>query len=130
MLTTAGKNRIRNYFLGTGATQPTHMGFGTGTTAAVVGDTALQTEVFIDGAAREAYTSSTKPRARVTQHETIYHTVDGNVDAVAPAGTVYYTECGLFDASTGGNMFSRQVFSSLTKDNTLEFRWNVVLEVK
>jgi hypothetical protein len=91
-----------------------HMGIGTGTTAAAVGDTALETQ-----AGRVSLTSTT-----VTSNSVAYV-------ATFPAGTGTgaITEAGIFNASSGGTMLCRTVFSVINKGaaDTLGITWTVTV---
>ena len=94
----------------------THFAVGTGTSAAVKGDTALGTEV-----ARElvGYMSPGS-----TSFTVIYQLATGT----ANGNTI--SEVGLFDAATGGNMFARVVLSStIAKTSSLAplFKWTINL---
>ncbi len=86
----------------------------TGTTAAAVGDTALETQ-----AGRVSLTSTT-----VTTNSVAYV-------ATFPAGTGTgaITEAGIFNASTGGTMLCRTVFSVINKGaaDTLGITWTVTV---
>ena len=86
-------------------TAPKNIGWGTGTTAAAVGDTALQTEAApTTGGGR---TVGTESRTTITQTNDNYQ-VTGTVTA---GSTLAITEAGLFDNVTAGNMLIRGVFS-------------------
>ena len=78
------------------ATAMTHMGLGTGTTAAAAGDTDLGTLA----GSREALDSTT-----VTDNTIKYVC---NFEANDVTGAI--TEAGIFNASTGGTMLCRVVF--------------------
>lgn len=87
-------------------TAPKYIGWGIGTNAAALGDTALQTE--------SAPTSTT----RITGSEsrtTITNTNDNYqvVGTVTAGGTLAITEGGLFDAATAGTLFIRSVFAAV-----------------
>lgn len=92
--------------------QMTHMGAGTGATAAAAGDTALQTQL-----ARVALASTT-PAANVVTYVASF-----------PAGTATgtITEAGLFNASSSGDMLAHSVFGGIVKGSTdsLTITWTV-----
>ena len=113
LVVTAGKNyvadRIKN-----NSTVMSHMAIGTGTAAAAAGNTALGSE-----SARTALTSST-----VTDNEIVY------VDTFAAGtGTGAITEAGIFNASSGGTMLCRTVFSVVSKgaSDAMTITWTVTV---
>lgn len=95
-------------------TAMSHMGIGTGTTAAAAGDTALGSQ-----AARVALTSTT-----VTANAIAYVASFG-----AGTGTGAITEAGIFNASSAGTMLCRTVFAVVNKgaSDTLQITWTVTL---
>lgn len=107
----AGAAIITNRIIQAG-TAPKNIGWGTGTTAAAVTDTALQTEVAPTTAGGR--TVGTESRTTVTNTNDNYQ-VTGTVTQSA-AGPVAITEAGLFDNVTAGNMLIHSVFSAI---NTL-----------
>lgn len=113
LVVTAGKNyvadRIKN-----NSTVMSHMAIGTGTAAAAAGNTALGSE-----SARTQLTSST-----VTDNEIVY------VDTFAAGiGTGAITEAGIFNASSGGTMLCRTVFSVVNKgaSDAMTITWTVTV---
>ncbi len=113
LVVTAGKNyvadRIKN-----NSTVMSHMAIGTGSTAAAAGDTALGNQT-----ARTALTSTT-----VTDNEIVY------VDTFAAGtGTGAITEAGIFNASSGGTMLCRTVFSVVNKgaSDAMTITWTVTV---
>ena len=113
LVVTAGKNyvadRIKN-----NSTVMSHMAIGTGSTAAAAGDTALGSQT-----ARTALTSTT-----VTDNEIVY------VDTFAAGtGTGAITEAGIFNASSGGTMLCRTVFSVVNKgaNDAMTITWTVTV---
>ncbi|MEM2759880.1 MAG: hypothetical protein QXU32_00035 [Nitrososphaerales archaeon] len=90
---------------------------GSGSTAPAAGDTALQTQV---GNRKQdstpTYNSGTK---KVT--------IDVTFNAGESTGTI--RESGLFNASTGGQMFARQTFSDINKgaSDSLTVTWEITL---
>jgi hypothetical protein len=83
-------------------TEPKYIAWGTGTTAPVVGNTALETP------AAEARTSGTSSKVTTTTTSDTYQVV-GTIVATSTAKAI--TEVGLLDASTSGNLFMRATFS-------------------
>lgn len=116
LVVTVGKGFIASRMKDATATAMTHMEVGTGTTAAAVGDTALQTAV---AASRVTLTSTT-----VTTNNVAYV-------ATFPAGTGTgaLTEAGLFNAASVGTMLCRTVFSVINKGaaDTLGITWTVTV---
>lgn len=117
LVTTAGINLAMADFL-TGAT--THVSAfsfidcGTGTTAAAIGDTALQTPA---GTARVSGVQTTP--------------VAGSYKVVAPiafTSTLAITEMGLFSAASAGTMWDHRIFAALNVNNgdSISFSYTVV----
>jgi hypothetical protein len=115
LVTTVGKNLIADNLLDSPTLgKPTHMAVGTGTTAANVADTTLETELD-----RNALTSKTRNTNVVTYV--------ANWAAGDATGTI--TEAGLFTASSAGNMPNRAVFSGIPKgaSDTLAITWTTTV---
>tara|TARA_B110001454_G_scaffold206774_1_gene217507 strand:- start:92 stop:526 length:435 start_codon:yes stop_codon:yes gene_type:complete len=116
LVVTAGKEWVTARMKNT-STVMTHMGVGTGTTAAVIANTDLET---VTGA-RLALTTSggTVAGAVITFHKSF------------PAGahTAAITEAGIFTAVTGGTMLARTVFGVVNKGNldTMTISWAVTI---
>lgn len=106
--TNAGAAIVTNRIIA-GGTAAKNIGWGTGTTAAAVTDTALQTEVAPTTAGGR--TVGTESRQTTTVTNDTYQ-VQGTVTQSA-AGPVAITEAGLFDAVSGGNMLLHAVFSAI-----------------
>lgn len=96
-------------------TAMTHMALGSGSTAAAAGDTTLGSQL----GSREALDSST-----VTSNQIVYV---ASFEAGDATGAV--TEAGIFNASSGGTMLCRTVFSVVNKaaDDTLTVNWTITL---
>jgi hypothetical protein len=119
LVVTVGKNFIASSMAKTTTNSPaamTHMEVGTGTTAAAVGDTALQTAV---ASSRVTLTSTT-----VTTNNVAYV-----ASFPAGTGTGALTEAGIFNASSSGTMLCRTVFSVINKGaaDTLGITWTVTV---
>ena len=117
LVVTAGKEWVADR-MSDASTVMTHMGIGTGTTAAVIGDTALETQ-HADG--RETLTTSGG-------------TVAGAVITYAcsyPSGahTGPITEAGIFTAATSGTMLARTVFTVVNKGalDSMTISWAVTI---
>jgi len=119
LVVTVGKNFIASSMAKTTTNSPaamTHMEVGTGTTAAAVGDTTLQTVV---ASSRTALTSTT-----VTTNSVAYVCSFG-----AGVGTGALTEAGIFNAASAGTLLCRTVFSVINKGaaDTLGITWTVTV---
>mgnify|MGYP001273246675 FL=1 len=114
LVVTAGKGYIASRMKDATATAMSHMAIGTGTTAAAAGQTTLVTE-----ANRQTLTSTNVNAAAVTYSATFG----------AGNGTGAITEAGLFNASSGGTMLCRTVFSVINKGaaDTLTVSWTVTV---
>ena len=97
------------------ATAMTHMALGSGSTAAAAGDTDLGSIL----GSREALDSTT-----VTANAIAYVS---SFEAGDATGAV--TEAGLFNASSGGTMLCRTVFSVVNKqqDDSMSITWTVTI---
>lgn len=119
LITSAGKAGVASRINGSGAEAAfTYIAVGTGTTAANVADTTLETEIVDSGLERAAATAS-----RVT--------VDVTNDAArlvytfSVTGTKAVTESGVLNASSSGVLLARQVFSAVNVVNgdSLQVTW-------
>ena len=109
-----GLDYIASRMEGTSESVMSHMAVGTGTTAAASGDTALETE-----AARVALTSTT-----VTDNAVAYVAT-----FAAGTGTGALTEAAILNASSGGTMLCRTVFSVINKgaSDSMTVTWTVTI---
>ena len=91
-----------------------HMAIGTGTTSAAAGNTTLVTELD-----RNALTSTTVTNAAIAYVATY----------AAGDGTGAITEAGLFNASSGGDMLCRTVFSVVNKGSadSMTITWTITV---
>jgi hypothetical protein len=114
LVVTAGKNFVASRMKDTTKAAMTHMAVGTGTTAAAASQTALVTE-----ADRNALTSTT-----VTANAIAYVCTWAAGDATAAL-----TEAGIFNASSGGDMLCRTVFSVVNKAaaDSMTITWTVTV---
>ena len=113
LVVTAGKNWVADR-MNNANTVMTHMAVGTGTNAAAAGDTTLQTEND-----RNALTSTT-----VTDNAVAYVATWAAGDATAAI-----TEAGIFDASSGGDLLARTVFSVVNKGaaDSMTITWTITV---
>lgn len=110
VFTNAGAAIVTNRIIQAG-TAPKNIGWGIGTTAAAVTDTALVTESAPTTSGGR--TVGTESRTTVTNTNDNYQ-VTGTVTA---AGTLAITEAGLFDAVSAGNLLTRGVFTAVNVVN-------------
>ena len=103
LVVTTGKNYVASRMKDTTAAAMSHMAVGSGSTAAAASDTALGNELD-----RQALTSTTVNNNTIT-----YVATFGAGD-----GTGAVTEAGLFNASSGGSLLCRTVFSVVNKSST------------
>lgn len=113
LVVTTGKQFIAARMVGT-PTGMSHMALGASSTAAAAGDTALGSQL-----GRVALASATSSGAVVTY------------TASFPAGTATgaVVEAGVFNASSGGTMLCRTVFSVVNKgaDDAMSVTWAITV---
>lgn len=121
LITTTGKAGIASRINGAGSEAAfTYIALGTGTTAAAVGDTALETELSTGGMSR----------ANATASRTTTDTTDDTarlVNTFTITGTAAITESGVLNAASTGTLLCRQVFSAINVSNgdSLQVTWDV-----
>ena len=110
---------VTDVLLAAGAVEPHHIGWGIGTTAAAVGNTALET------ASAEARTAGTSSQLQTTTADDTYRVVGTIVCTSAPKAI---TEVGLFDSATAGVLFLRATFSAINVSvaDSIEFTISTV----
>ena len=113
LICTIGKQQILKASAAKYLNQFAYCGIGTGTNAAAIGDTILQTEV-----SRSAVITPTNPDANTLQFVATFG---------AGVGTGAITESGLLDAAAAGNLLARQVFAVVNKGagDTLTMTWSL-----
>lgn len=118
LVVTSGKNHIADQMSDKGEAAMSHMAVGTGTTAAVAGDTTLQTELD-----RNALTSVTQGSGADANKVTYV------ADWAAGDGTGAITEAGIFNSASAGTMLCRTVFPVKNKGaaDTLTMTWVLTL---
>ena len=116
LVVTTGKEYIASRMKDATATVMTHMELGTGTTAAAVGDTTLQTAI---SGSRVTLTSTT-----VTANAVEYV-----ANFPAGTGTGAVTEAGIFNAASAGTMLCRTVFSVVNKGaaDAMSITWTITV---
>ena len=114
LVVTAGKEYVASRIKDASATAMSHMAIGTGSTAAAAGNTALGSE-----SARTGLTSTTVSGADIVYVDTF----------AAGTGTGAITEAGIFNASSGGDMLCRTVFSVVNKgaSDAMTITWTVTV---
>lgn len=118
-LTQTGVQKMITGVNGTALTAPTYIGWGTGTTAAAVTDTGLQT------ASSESRTNGTKSITTTNFSNDTYQ-VTGTVTSTS-SQTI--SEAGLFDASTTGNCYVHGVFTGIALANGDSIAFTVTITV-
>lgn len=114
LVVTVGKEFVASRMVSATSGVMSHMAVGSGTTAAVVGNTTLGNEL-----ARTALTSSVASSNTVT-----YAAGFG-----AGVGTGAVTEAGIFNASSSGTMLCRTVFSVINKGllDSMAITWTITI---
>ena len=114
LVVTAGKGYVASRMKDASATAMSHMAIGTGSTAAAAGNTALGSE-----SARTALTSTTVSGADIVYVDTF----------AAGTGTGAITEAAILNASSGGTMLCRTVFSVVNKgaNDAMTITWTVTV---
>ena len=117
LVVTAGKEWVAARMKDT-STVMTHMGVGTSSTAAALGDTALVAQ-HSDGRQPLTTSGGTVAGAVITFHRTF----------AAADQTGAITEAGIFTASTSGTMLARTVFGVVNKGalDTMTISWAVTI---
>lgn len=112
LVVTNGKTFICSRMAGTSSNVMSHMAVGSGTNAAVVGDSALQTEI-----TRVALTSITPNTNTITYV--------GDYPAGTGTGTI--TEAGILNNSSGGTLLARTVFTAIPKgaSDIMSISWTI-----
>ena len=108
-LTTAGRATIANWLAGNNPAPPSYIAYGTGTDSVSITQTALTAEV-----GRRPFSGGYAPGIS---------TITASIPAPSNSGNIF-SEVGLFNAATGGVMFSRRVLnptisSSATQEKQL-----------
>ena len=114
LIVTNGKNFIASRMAGTASAVMSHMAVGTGTNAATVTDTALNTQ---NGIVELTSTTATD------------NTVTYTATFPAGTGTGALTEAGIFNAASAGAMLCRTVFPTINKQaaDSISITWVVTI---
>ena len=115
LVVTAGRNLVASRLAG-GGSNITHMGVGSGTTAAAAAQTALTSQIDRNG-------------LTVSGGTAVNNTVEYASTWSAGDGTGALTEAGLFTAATGGTMLARTVFSVVNKgvNDSITITWTITI---
>jgi hypothetical protein len=115
LVVSSGTDFIASRMKDATATAMSHMGIGSGTTAAVAGNTDLESILGV----REAIDTTT-----VTNNQVIYA-----CGFEAGEGTGAVTEAGIFNASVAGTMLCRTTFPVVNKqaDDVLTITWTITI---
>jgi hypothetical protein len=116
LVVTVGKTFIASRMVGVSATVMGWMELGTGTTAAAVGDTTLQTVIASSRVTLTSGTSATNVATYVASFP-------------AGTGTGAVTEAGIFNAASAGTMLCRTVFSVVNKGaaDAMSITWTITV---
>lgn len=129
LITSAGKAAAASRLNGSGgAAAFTSIGIGTGTTAANVADTAMETGKAADGTGDSgvhALPTASVTASRVTT--TVTNDTAQLVGTITFSASLAVTESGVFNADTNGTMIARQVFSAVNvvSGDTLQLTWKI-----
>lgn len=121
LVVSVGKAYITSRMIGTSSNVMSHMEVGTDGTAAAAGNTGLGTAVV---GSRTSLTSSTQVTSSTTNDSVQYVCT-----FPAGTGTGALVEAGIFNASSGGTMLCRTVFSVVNKgaSDAMTITWTVTL---
>lgn len=125
LVTNAGKAAVASRINGDGAEAVfDEIGWGTGTTGAAAGDTALEAEKDAGGGASTTHVIGDATASRVTTDVT--NDTARLVGTSTATGTIAITESGVFNANTAGTLLARQVFSAINvvSGDSIQFTWN------
>ena len=121
LVVTVGKAYVTSRMIGASAAVMEYMEVGTSTTAAAAGQTAL---VAVVASSRTALTSSAQATSSTANDSVTYVAT-----FAAGTGTGALTEAGIFNASPGGTLLCRTVFSVVNKgaSDAMTITWTVTL---
>ena len=116
LVVTAGKDWIASRMQGVVDSVMTHMAIGTGTTAAVIGDTTLETEI-------------TRDTLAVSGGVVVDNVITFTATFAAGDGTGAITEAAPFNHATVGDMLARTVFPVVNKlaADSMTIAWSVTI---
>lgn len=99
----------------------TYLALGTGTTSPTTSDTALETEITDSGLARSSATATRETTNTTDDTAQLEHTWTATASKAI-------TECGMFNASSGGTMLGRQTFTAknIASGETINVKYGIV----
>lgn len=114
LVVTVGKEFVASRMIGVASNVMSHLSIGTGTTAAVVGNTTLENEL-----TRVALASS------LASSNTVIYSAGFGLGV----GTGAITEAGIFNAASSGTMLCRTVFSVINKGilDSMVITWTITI---
>ncbi|CAB4135384.1 hypothetical protein UFOVP285_12 [uncultured Caudovirales phage] len=114
LVVTVGKEFVASRMIGVASNVMSHLAIGTGTTAAVVGNTTLENEL-----TRVALASS------LASSNTVIYSAGFGLGV----GTGAITEAGIFNAASSGTMLCRTVFSVINKGilDSMVITWTITI---
>jgi hypothetical protein len=114
LVVTTGRGLTADVLLGV-ANRPSHLAVGSNNTAVALTDTTLVAE-----AARIALTSGSRSSNVLTFYAYLPGSQGNGVDL---------KECGIFNSSSGGTLFARATFSSISKTSSIAvtFTWQFTI---
>jgi len=125
LIVSAGKAGVASRINGSGAEAAfTYIGIGIGTTGALAGDTALETEYDETSTLSTTHKSASVSRVTTTvTNDTAQNVVTFNITGAGLA----VTESGVFNAATAGTMLARQTFAviNLASGDSLQVTWKI-----
>jgi len=118
LVVTAGRQHIADQLVEQAQASMSHMAIGTGATAQVIGDTALQTEI-----SRKALSSKSQGLG-ADANKAIYQ-----CDWAAGEGSGSIAEAGIFNAVASGTMLCRTTFPVKNKGagDSLALTWTITI---
>jgi hypothetical protein len=113
--TDAGVSVLLDFLNGASATEPTHFGVGTGSTASATTDTTLEAEV-----ARQTIDTKSVVAPQIT-FSTIIPSTACNGETLR--------EAGLLNDPTTGSLFTRFTHGAITKTSSIEVEYEIVVRI-
>ena len=118
IITTMGLTEVSKMLIGAASDGFVWVAIGTGTTAAEIGDTTLETEITTYGGARDESESESTLAAVATIPVTF---------TFLESASFAITEVGLLNAETTGDLLARQVFAAINvaEGDSLTATWTI-----
>tara|TARA_Y100000310_G_scaffold324870_1_gene387385 strand:+ start:5548 stop:6768 length:1221 start_codon:yes stop_codon:yes gene_type:complete len=110
LITTKATTQVADFLIGTNIDDPSHVDFGTGTTAPVRGDTAMET-------------SKKRKEGTFTRNDMVVNAATELYSTDTETYGSSITETGTFDAASDGNMYDHNVFvAGVTHNNVTDIK--------